>query len=199
MIACPFCHTPLAETAPSCPRCTLDLQRTRALLGPVPRLSSSGLSDLTQSLTPADERAIHKATAAFHRRFPQCRILIVLSHFAPQFPLGVHLFWLFNTAGLSGQSSKHGHNRDILIGLDPGQKRSGLTVGYGLEPFLPQTALEQVLDSASPHFKADHIATGLTTLIAQLAQLMEGICRDLPDILGLDHPLVTTPSPSTEF
>lgn len=199
VIACPYCHTALAETAPTCPRCNLDLQRTRSLLGPVPLLSSSGLTDLTQSLTPADEKTIHRAAAAFRKRFPQCQPLIVIKEFAPQIPLGVHLFWLFNTAGLSADELKHGRNRDILIGLDPNQQHAGLIVGYGLEPFLPQTALERVLECATPHLKSGQLATGLTTLIDQLSSLMEGICQELPSVLGLDQDLVILPGHGEEY
>ena len=199
MIACPFCQTSLAETAPSCPRCNLDLQHTRALLGPVPLLSSSGLTDLTNSINPADEKAIKRASASFHRRFPQCRILIVIKEFAPQFPLGVHLFWLFNTAGLSGEDRKHGRNRDILLGLDPSATLAGLIVGYGLEPFLPQTALEHTLDCASPHLKSGKFAEGLITIIKQLAELMEGTCHELPSILGLDQNLVVDTKSTQDY
>jgi hypothetical protein len=199
VIDCPFCHAPLAETAPSCPRCNLDLQRTRGLLGPVPLLSPSGLTDLSQVLSAADEKSTRQATTAFHRRFPQCRILIIIKDFAPQFPLGVHLFWLFNTAGLSAEELKFGRNRDILIGVDPQQHHAGLIVGYGLEPFLPQTALERVLECATPHFKSGQVATGLTTLIDQLSNLMEGICQELPSVLGLDQDLVVQSGHGKEY
>lgn len=199
MIACPFCHTSLAETAPACPRCNLDLKKARSVMGPVPLLSASGLTDLSQTLTPADEKALLKASLAFNKRFPQCRILILIKDFAPQFPLGVHLFWLFNAAGLSGEDHKHGKNRDILIGLDPSQHLAGLIVGYGLEPFLPPTALERTLEVASPHLKNGDFPTGLTVIIDQLAELMEGICQELPSLLGLKDPLVITPSPHKEY
>ena len=123
VIACPFCHTALAETAPPCPRCNLDLTKARGVLDPV--LSVSGLTDLSQTLTPADKKTLIKASLAFNERFPQCRTLMIIKDFPPQSPLGVPLFWLFNVAGLSGDDRKHGKNRNILI------------VGYGLEPDLP--------------------------------------------------------------
>ena len=86
-----------------------------------------------------------------------------------------------------------------FIGLDPGQHHAGLIVGYGLEPFLPQIAIERVLELASPHLKNGTFTTGLKVIIDQLAELMEGICQELPSILGLKDDLVVTPSPIQEY
>jgi uncharacterized membrane protein YgcG len=168
-------------------------------MGPAPLLPPAGVTDLTNSLSRSDQRALLRATAAFHRRFPQCRAFLLLKEFAPQFPLGFHLFWIFNTAGLSGEAQKFGRNHDVLIGLDPAAKTAGLIVGYGLEPFLPQAALEQVIDSASSHIKKGKFATGLTTALDRLAELMEGICRDLPSQFGIDHSFITGSSSPGDY
>lgn len=199
VIACPFCRAPLAETAPACPRCQLDFGKTRQLLGPAPPPSPTKITDLAGALAPEDEDLLRKRLEAFHGQFPQCRLGIVLKDFAPQFPLGVHLFWLLNTAPPSGGERKHGRNRDLLLALDPARGQAGLIVGYGLEPFLPQSALEQAVDCASPQFKAGQAGAGLLTVIDRLSALMEGICGELPAILGLDQPLVSETGTRTEF
>lgn len=181
---------------PSCPRCTLDLAKTRSLLGPVPALSPTGVTDFADCLAPDDEKPLQRRMAAFHQQFPQCRLRIVLRECAPQFPTAVHLFWLFNA---TGDDRTHGRNRDILLSLDPATHHAGLIVGYGLEPFLPQAALEQAVDCASPQFKAGGFASGLLTVLDRLSELMEGICNELPSVLGLDQSLVREPPSRTAY
>ncbi|NNM28890.1 MAG: hypothetical protein HKO57_05170, partial [Akkermansiaceae bacterium] len=169
----------------SCPQCNFDLARANAVMGPVPRLSANGLTDLTGTLEPADERRLHAAMRTFHRRFPQSKILVVVSHFAAQFPLSVHLFWLFNSAGLSAQANKLGNNRDILIGVDPHGRRAGLTIGYGLEPFLRQETLDGILERAMPQFSSGEFTAGMLDIIDSLSRLFESVSLELPDTFGL--------------
>lgn len=199
VIDCPFCRAPLAESTSACPHCHLDLDRARKVMGPLPPIAANGITDLSETLQGSDEKAIRAASATFSRRFPQCTLFFVLNRFPPQFPLSMHLFWLFNAGELSDETHKRGHNRDILIGLDPEQQCAGLIVGYGLEPFLPQTALERVLECATPQLQRGQFCAALTTIISQLSQLMEGICTELPTMLGLEKKLVVKTTPLDQY
>lgn len=189
MIRCPYCRTELTETTKSCHQCQLDLERASAVMGPVPRLSPDGLTDLTDTLTSAERRQLHNRMGVFSRHFPQSRILIVVNSFSDQFPLGVHLFWLFNTAGLSSHARKQGDNRDVLIGLDLGGRRVGLTIGYGLEPFLEQAALDKILERSLPQLMAGDFTGALLDMIDDLSDLFRRVSRDLPEIFGLEAAL----------
>lgn len=198
MIQCPYCNTPLTETTPQCPGCKLDIERANAVMGPIPLLSDSGLTDLVRILTPADDKAIHRTIQSFQRRFPQCRLHVLINKFADTFPPASHLFWLFNSAGLSRTESRRGNNRDILLGVDPGQQWAGLIIGYGLEPFLGQEALDHILERASPRLQSGETGLAIIEIITQLGDLMEGVCRDLPATLGLQDNLAVE-TKSTDF
>jgi len=195
VIQCPYCRTPLTETTPACPKCSLDLDRASAVMGPVPRLSALGITDFTETLKPRDEKRLHRTIREFHLRFPQSRVAVVFSRFDSKFPLAAHLFWLFNTAPVSGESCKRGDNRDLLIGIDPDRRLAGLTVGYGLEPFLDQDALDRALELARPHLEKDDFPAAVLTILNALSRLMEEVCRELGDLLGLEQNFVLVQQP----
>lgn len=167
-------------------------------MGPIPLLSDTGLTDLTFTLVPADNKAISRSLKAFQRRFPQCHLHIVVNRFVDTFPPSCLLFWLFNSAGLSGVECRRGHNRDVLIGIDPAACWTGLIIGYGLEPFLGQEALDQILDHSVPRLEAGHTGAAIIGMISRLGELMEGVCRDIPATLGLGHNLAVK-SGSNDF
>lgn len=189
VIQCPYCRTPLVETSPACPNCQLDLDRANKVMGPVPLLSGSGLTVLTQPLDAAGERPILRSIHAFRRHFPQCRVNVLISRFPEEFPPASHLFWLFNSGGLSEGGHIRGKNRDILIGIDPFIQTAALIVGYGLEPFLEQDDLDQVVQGAAPRLQSGDLSGGVVSIIEGLSQLMESVSRDLPAMLGLKEDL----------
>lgn len=186
---CPYCRTPLTEATAACPNCNLDLERAKAVLGPLPLLSSSGFTILSGTIDPNGEKPIYHRMRAFRQRFPQCGINVLICQFPEGFPPATYLFWLFNCGGFSGADQIRGRNRDILLGVDPDQETAGLIVGYGLEPFLGQEALDQVLADAVPLLRAGNHCAGIVEIIDGLDRLMEDTCRELPATLGLEKEL----------
>lgn len=195
MIQCPYCQAALTETSAACPKCSLDLHRANAVLGPVPLLSNQGVTDLAGILRPKDDRPLLQALGEFHLRFPQSRATILFQRFDPEYPVATHLFWLFNTAQISGAESKHGANRDLLIGIDPDRKCAGLMIGYGLEPFLPQQALDHILVLALPNLEAGNYAEGALDILDRLSRLMAGMCQELAETVGVDPALLIDERP----
>jgi uncharacterized membrane protein YgcG len=189
VIQCPYCRTSLTEASTACPSCQLDLERANKVMGPIPLLSGTGLTVLTQALDGAGERPMIRRIQAFHRRFPQCRVNVLVARFPEAFPPASYLFWLFNSGGLSEAGHIRGKNRDILIGIDPFLQTAGLIVGYGLEPFLAQDALDQILAEAIPLLQAGNLSGGVVEIIESLSRLMEDVCRELPAMLGLEKEL----------
>lgn len=187
MIACPNCRTALTEETPVCPGCNLELRTAKRVLGPAPRLNHLGVTDFSGCLSKAEEKRLLKEVNLFQQRFPQSRLAVVIRAFSEDFPLGAQLFWLFNTAGLASEDSKLGKNRDILIGIDSQQNLAGITIGYGLEPFLGQEALDHLMQLAAPQLQLDDYAAGALAIIRGLSKLMEGVCRELREMLGLDY------------
>lgn len=184
MLTCPHCQKPLAEDAPSCPSCSLSLEGVTALLGPVPLLNR-GLADTTDTLSRKQQKSIQSAITQFERTFPHSHLNIVVRELDPQFKLSTHLFWLFNTAGLSSSDSQFEKNQDLLLILDPATQRLGLMVGYGLEPFLSSEAITEFLASARPSLEAGQPAEALLGLARLLPRFLTKASAAARQSLGL--------------
>jgi hypothetical protein len=181
---CPYCRTRLTELAVECPSCRLTLDRATALLGPVPRLSH-GVADLARVLPPGDAIKIGKAIGRLMWTFPQVSLHVLLHHFPAEHPFDLHVFWLFNCGGFSSEAQRAGDNRTILLALDPGQGRSALTVGYGLEPFLADEALDHLLETAEPAWIAGEWTRGILEVISGLDRLLESAALETGAGFGL--------------
>lgn len=192
---CPYCRTQLSETSEECTYCNLSLQSANALLGPVPRLAP-GLNDTLSALSKASQQKITKRLAKLSRRFPQVRMHIITSEFDPKYSISTHLFWLFNQGIFCTSDRKGGENHSILLGLDTVQRRVGLIVGYGLEPFLSQKSLDQVLEKAQPLLDKGNYSEAVLAIINEIYKLMEEICNDLNELLDLDEEII---SQQTEY
>lgn len=181
---CPYCHTALAESTVECPSCQLSLATACALLGPVPRLAR-GLNDTVGVFDSSGGKKIRAALAGLTRRFPQVDMHVISRHFDPQFPVSTHLFWLFNQGEFCTSDKKGGKNRTVLLAVDPNSGQVGMMVGYGLEPFLPQKALDHTLEKAQPSLGAGDYAKAIVVVIDALGELMAGVCEGLEETLGI--------------
>ncbi len=194
---CPYCRTRLTELVVECPACRLTLDRASALLGPVPRLGL-GVADLAGVLQSADSTKIAKATSRLMWTFPQIRLHLLLHNFPEDQPFDLHVFWLFNCGGFSNESQRAGENRTILLALDPAKGRSALTVGYGLEPFLGDEALDHLLELAEPAWIAGEWTHGILEVIAGLDRLLESAALEVATGFGLSA-LHTDPKRKGDF
>lgn len=181
---CPYCRTRLTENALECPACRLTLDRATALLGPVPRLGQ-GVADLAGVLPKGDAAKIAKAIGRLTWTFPQISLHVLLHVFPEDHPFDLHVFWLFNSGGFSTESQKAGENRSILLAIDPALGRSALTVGYGLEPFLGDEALDHLLELAEPAWRNGDWTRGILEVIAGLDRLLESAALEVAAGFGL--------------
>lgn len=181
---CPYCRTRLTETAVECPRCHLTLDRAKVLLGAVPRLGQ-GVCDTCRVLSRSEMQKLAKACGKLAWNFPQVTLHVLLHQFPQEHPFSLHVFWLFNCGGFSAENSKGSDNHGILLALDPVQGKSGLTVGYGLEPFLSDDALEHLLELSEPAWKTGEWARGISEIIAGLDRLLESAALEASAGFGL--------------
>jgi hypothetical protein len=181
---CPYCRTRLTEHVLECPACRLTLDRATALLGPGPRLGQ-GVADLAGVLPKGDAAKIGKAIGRLIWTFPQVSLHVLLHIFPEDHPFDLHVFWLFNCGGFSMESQKAGENRTILLALDPALGRSALTVGYGLEPFLGDEALDHLLELAEPAWRNGEWTRGILEVIEGLDRLLESAALEVAAGFGL--------------
>lgn len=184
MLSCPFCQGELTEHTSQCPSCDLTLASATQILGPIPLLNQ-GLTDLAGTLTAREVKMIQKALRRFQGKFPEAQTHVIIRQFQEECNLSTHLFWLFNTTGLSPQEQRNGRNRDILIGLDPVAGTLGLMVGYGLEPFVKKEDLHAIIENARPLLEEAKVAPALKLVIHDLEETLQRALTRAKAALGL--------------
>jgi uncharacterized membrane protein YgcG len=169
---CPYCRVPLAAEALECPACRVTFPRASSLLGAVPRLQP-GISDSHRLLDSAGAAKIKRASEALCRKFPQLTLQIVLHPFPTEHPFSLHAFWLFNAGAFAGDAKRGADNHAILLAIDPKRLEAAIVVGYGLEDFLGEKALDHLLELASPFWQQHRWSDGIMTVLDGLDRLCE--------------------------
>jgi len=166
----------------------MNLSRAAALLGPVPRLEK-GISDDTRALSERERSLLLKQIKTIEQRFPQVTVQVVCHSFPLEHPFPLYVFWIFNMGGLSTATAKAGDNHTILLALDPVIGKSSLMVGYGLEPFLSEPALNHLLEIAEPAWIDQAWGEGVRKVLEGLEPLLESAVKEI----GTSFDLPTTP------
>ncbi len=188
---CPFCQTPSKEDASECPQCGFSIPKLDAIFGKVPQLTGR-VTDGEAVLSKDDRKRLAGSMERFHNRFPQIGFHLWLGSVEPQVPLHLWMFWLFNRGALPLRSSKVAVNREIMLGIDIRNRRSVLVTGYGLEPFVGNRHLAEILDKAGPEMSGGHWRKATQTVIESLSDMLTEVHTGmrktygaLPQELGL--------------
>jgi uncharacterized membrane protein YgcG len=160
------------------------MNRASSLLGAMPRIMP-GLQDAAAVLNAREMRELKNLVLKLKLRFPQVNVHLVVRSFSTEQPFELYVFWIFNAANLSEEFHKGGENRDVLIVLDPTQMRVGLMVGYGLEPFVSEEALDHLLAMAEPMFREKRWIDGFARLLKGLDLLLEAAALNAAEALGV--------------
>lgn len=181
---CPYCREPLSELSPECPGCKLELRRAAALLGPIPQIEA-GICDQVEALDRRSYTRIRRRIERIDRRFPQVRIQILCRSFPRDHPLALYAFWIFNLGGISIGEEKGGDNHTVLLTLDPLAKKSAITIGYGIEPFIGEADLERLLDLGESAWQEKEWGQGILRVLDGLELLFESVIRELSSVFEL--------------
>lgn len=186
MLTCPHCRKPIQEDSEVCPHpdCQFSLAGIHSILSPLPYLNK-GLTDTLGLLEEKKKNEIHKAVASFGDNHAPCNLHITIKEFDPNFNLSVQLFWLFNKAGFSSIEARVAANQDILVGLDPNRGRIGMMVGYGLEPFVSEKAMNNLLAQAQPLLESNQFEEALLQITKNLPILLKACAQSANTTLGL--------------
>jgi len=184
LMRCPYCRTVVEEQAAECPSCQLSYQRTTALLGSLPRIMPN-MQDASVILSPRELRKLKAHVRKLEDRFPQVRWHLVVQNLPLDRPIDLYAFWIFNSGMLAMEADKGAENRDIMVLLDPSSHRVAMMVGYGLEPFLQQQALDHLLSSIEPMWSAGQWLAGFLALLDGLDALLESAATQAAEALGI--------------
>lgn len=151
----------------------------------MPRLNA-GLSDLAGLFRPRDVRRLNDATARLRDRFPQVSLSVVTITLEATQPLTAYAFWIFNRGGICLDLARGGKSRDLLLTVDTANARASLMIGYGLEPFVSHTALQNIVNCGAPHFARDHWVDGVVAVIDAATRTLTDVFATLGNTYGLD-------------
>lgn len=180
---CPACERQLEETTATCPGCGFSLSQADTQFGAVP-LIQPRLTDLQGHLSKSNRTSLLKATLGFEQRFPSVPFTTLI-HTAPEgTPCSPYLFWLFNRSSLHTALEKGGSNRHILLWIDPDAGHLSVIIGYGLEPILPDSLIQDALTAARPLALAGQTTQATIAFIHQLDVGLVNLQSQLPTIFG---------------
>ena len=162
----------------------MDLEKLARAMGPTPVILT-GISDECNLFSKSETKKLTKVISDYQESFPQCRLHVITRTFDQKADLPPIIFWIFNRAGLSEGISKQGKNRDVAILIEPSRKQAAMIVGYGLEPILPQQALDQIIDRAQPYLTGGEYLAGMEIAIEGLSELLKSVSQQLPYSVGL--------------
>ena len=170
---CPSCATTLAAPEPRCPQCKLSLQRLDLKFGLVPR-HSRYLSDRSQRLTLPEMQRLREELRLFEKKFPQILLSVLLTELPTNHPVHEYAFWMANRARFSSLEKTRSDNYDLLLVIDTASDMAALVAGYGLEPYVSEDDLQEVLQALARPLRAGDWAGGihacLEALISKLRQ-----------------------------
>ncbi|MEZ5303895.1 MAG: TPM domain-containing protein [Verrucomicrobiales bacterium] len=177
---CPYCQSAIQEYTAECPQCGLSLEKLYRRYGPPAQALLNPVADLTGQVPPKELRRIENAAKALEQRFPQITFRVAIIDADPEMPLPVTGCWLLNSRGIASEMERGGRNRQILFLVDPDTRRAGFTIGYGLEPFIPVSALEKAAGAGCADFSQDQFCEGICAALQALGDQLAERCENLP-------------------
>lgn len=108
-------------------------------------VSLQALTDAAHCLRTREKEFLAHELDGFHQTFPQVFLAVYLGVLPPSPTPAEIAFWLLNHAAFQPADPAKLNERTALLVIDPVGRTAGLTVGYGLEPFLPAGTLSGIL------------------------------------------------------
>ena len=173
---CPSCRKPITEPDARCPHCGLTLRKLDLRFGVAPK-HFSYLTDRSLTLLPQNRAKLRTLLQLFRSKFPQS----LFSVFVTELPLGTalseYIFWLANRVQFSSVESTGENNFDLLLVIDLAAGEAGLAVGYGLENYLSEEVLRDVLEAGRSAFEAKDWSAGIERCVNRMMERMREISR----------------------
>ncbi len=181
---CPACRAPAIEIDAACGQCGFSLEAADRTFGIAPALERP-ITDFENVLGAMARRGVLKVIGEVERRFPQLRLAVVLMDVPDRSPLGAFAFWLFNRGQLSSALEKGGENRLVMLLIDTHTNHAAAMPGYGLEPLLKESQLQNCLEVASPALQHGRHGQAIEAFARELGRQLGELCQLLPRQFGL--------------
>jgi uncharacterized membrane protein YgcG len=135
------------------------------------------VSDPQRALGDAGRSWVEREVVRFETGFPQAFVAVRVASLGSGPALRQFGFWLLNRAALTDGEITRPNENGVLVLIDPPARLASITLGYQLEPWLPEAALEHVLASARKDFQAGRLAAGAVRLVQELGSTLRRSLR----------------------
>ena len=173
---CPSCRQPLAEPVARCPHCRLTLRQLDLRFGAAPK-HFSYLTDRTLTLSPQNGGKLRTLLQLFQSKFPQSLFSVFLTELPDGTSISEYIFWLANRVRFSSIDASGENNFDLLLVIDAAAGEAGLAVGYGLENYVGEEVLDDVLEAGRSAFEAKDWTAGIERCVNRMMDRMRKISR----------------------
>jgi uncharacterized membrane protein YgcG len=164
---CPSCTATLTAPLPECPFCGLTVDSLDVRFGALPR-QMQFFTDRSSSLPLNGMNEIRALLGIYARRFPQSRLSVFVLPEVKNGTIAEYIFWLGNRGRFNPDDPFGGDNFDLLLGIDLKGRQAALLAGYGLEQYLGDEDLTEILAQSAPRFAANDFIGGLRDCIELL-------------------------------
>jgi hypothetical protein len=185
MITCPYCQQPAAPSDPQCRSCGFTAPAADQVYGSPPVLGP-GINDLAMLLKPTAQKRISLEIANLTKTFPQIALSVITTEMPPGAALRPFLCWVMNRSTICHPLHRGSTNRTLLFGIDSASRQCALTIGYGLEPFLSEHLLDQILTEARELALQGQFDQAVCATIQNAHAMLEHVWTALPVQYGID-------------
>lgn len=142
---------------------------------PVPALGAR-VTDLTQTLAPAQRETLERKLAELERRKGAQLAVLLVPTTAPetieQYSIRVAEAWKLGRKGVDD---------GVLLLIAKNDRKLRIEIGYGLEGAIPDAIGKRVIDEViKPHFKSGDFFAGIDAGVTQLIALIDGEALPAP-------------------
>jgi uncharacterized membrane protein YgcG len=175
-------------TAPveRCPDCKFALRKADVKFGRPP-LHSRYLTDRSGRLLLNEIPKLRGQLELFEKKFPQCLFSVFVTELSPDATVAEYAFWLANRGRFSSIEAVGAENFDLLLVIDAVAGAAALTVGYGLEKYLEEDDLEEILEAAAAALREGKLGAGILICIDRTVQRLREISMQTKDETQLER------------
>ena len=170
--SCPSCYGQIAEGDRACAECGYGFEFAARLL-PYDAPSLRKFIDYEGHLSREDIKRAQSGMEKLRKAFPQITLCTCVATVPDELTPSEFGFWLFNQSIPDGPRMEDRRLHSILLCIDTTNEEASLTVGYGIDPFIDDVALESCLTKIKKPLRSGDYGGAIIKLCRVLEKVLE--------------------------
>ena len=175
---CPSCQIDFSAAVPQCPKCKLTLAQLDRKFGIVPHYARY-LTDRSGELSSREIDKLRGLLRLFERKFPQLLFSVLVANLGEQIKPDARPDDIRDRIQTVAPFVQQ--DGDPYMVVDPDSETAALIVGYGLEEYLSEQDLENVLAAASNSFRTGDFARGIRECIESMIRRLRELAINIEE------------------